>query len=301
MMHRAPSALVCLLTGLLCFVGAFPATAESDSPLRTIDLQSAALAREVKIHVLVPSDPAPDERFPTLYVLHGAMGGSGDWVQEGPRRAFVLEMAAAHRAILVFPEGTPFGWYVDSPVDANSQVETHFVRELIPAIDALFPTRTDRHHRGIMGLSMGGHGAITLAAKHPDLFGSASSMSGILDLTAHPKSWQIPQRLGSLDDNRALWEANSALQLAPRFRDADVRLLADCGIDDTLERQTGALEDGRAFHERLIELDIPHQWHEHAGGHTWTYWLERLPEHLEFHAAAWNSPIQATNQNPERE
>lgn len=257
------------------------ATAAAAAPLSN-SMPSAALGIEARWNAIVPEDAAPTDRFPVLYVLHGAYGGADDWI----RNSAVEEIAADYRMILVFPDGGQFGWYVDGIGEGGTKYETHVVAELIPLVDATLPTVAARDARGIMGLSMGGHGAITLAAKHPDLFASASSTSGILDLTAHPESWEIPARLGPLAENRAAWEANSAVHLAERFRTASVRLLADCGTDDVLGRQTGALEDGRAFHARLVELGVPHVWREFPGGHSWQYWGTRLPEHLDFHQAA---------------
>src|SRR5438128_1855963 len=59
--------------------------------------------------------------------------------------------------------------------------ETYHMRELIPWIDSHYPTVADRSGRAIAGLSMGGFGAMTYAAKHPDLFAAAGSFSGAVD------------------------------------------------------------------------------------------------------------------------
>src|SRR5204863_156120 len=60
--------------------------------------------------------------------------------------------------------------------------ETYHVKELIPFIDATFPTAVDRSHRFIAGLSSGGHGAMKYAAIYPQLFGAAGEFSGALDV-----------------------------------------------------------------------------------------------------------------------
>jgi len=172
---------------------------------------------------------------------------------------------------------------VDSPVEKDSQYETYVSKELVGEIDRLFPTVATREARGIMGLSMGGHGAFLLAAKHPDVFSSASSLSGILKITDHPDKWSISGRLGGWEENRKAWEADSVWEQAERFTTASVRLLFDCGTSDTI---TGAIGDNRKMHDRLTALGVPHIWRELPGTHAWAYWQEHLEEHLDFHAAA---------------
>jgi lysophospholipase L1-like esterase len=146
--------------------------------------------------------------------------------------------------------------------------------------------------RAIMGLSMGGHGALLLAAKHPDVFGSASSLSGILKLTNHPDSWHIPELLGPIAQNRAAWEKNSVYEIADRFKDSSVRLLFDFGTEDI---STGAIADGRLLHQRLTQLQVPHIWREFGGGHSWEYWGAHLEEHLNFHQASTTDGIPDMN------
>lgn len=267
--------MIRLLLLLLIMLVAAPAV---PAGMLTITHQSAVLGRERTLKVYVPDSREPGQRFPVLYLLHGAYGSHEDWPRGG-----AAEAAERFRTILVFPDGGQFGWYVDSPVEKESQMESYIVRELVPEVDRLLPTIGTRETRGIMGLSMGGHGAITLASKHPDVFGSASSLSGILKITNHPGKWQIAGRLGPLEGNEAVWAANSAWELAPRLVNANVRILFDCGREDTA---TGAIDDNRQYHERLRALGVPHIWREFDGNHTWPYWTSHLPEHLAFHTAA---------------
>ena len=245
----------------------------------TITHFSTTLNQEKTFRVYFPPDAKADEKFPVLFVLHGAYGGYKDWVD----RTNIEDLADNYRMILVFPDGGEFGWYVDSPIEKDSQYETYVVKELVTKIDSLFPTIASREGRGIMGLSMGGHGALLLSAKHPDVFGSASALSGILKITEHPDKWHIAERLGPMNENQKVWEENSVYEQTERFKDSNVRILFDCGVDDT---QTGAINDSRKFHERLVELKIPHIWRELPGTHSWDYWQNHLEEHLNFHQSA---------------
>lgn len=264
------SAVICLIAG-----NAFPAHPN----FYEVTHRSEVLGREATFTIHLPEGAGPDNRHPTLYLLHGAYGNHGDW----PSRSPVSQLVENYPMILVFPDGGEFGWYLDSPMEEDSQYESYLIGELLPLVDRMFPTLGTRETRGIMGLSMGGHGAMTLAARHPDLFSSVSSLSGILKLTNHSGKWQINERLGPLEGNETLWAAHSAWELATIFSDTPgMRILFDCGREDTV---TGAWQDSVAFHERLLELEVPHIWRPFPGGHNWEYWSAHLPGHLNFHQA----------------
>ena len=276
---RSASLLAAAFCGALLLSAPAMSTANAAGQIMEITHQSEALGREQPFSIYLPPAAEEGERFPVLYVLHGAWGGHRDWPTSGNAGG----LAAHYRMILVFPDGGEFGWYVDSPHDPASQYATYVGEELPAYIDANYPTIPGREARGIMGLSMGGHGALLMAAKHPERFGSASSLSGILKITDHPEKHQIAERLGPMEDHPDRWEANSVWDQAERFQGANVRILFDCGEDDVA---TGAIGDSRKFHARLTELGIPHVWREHAGTHSWDYWGGHLAEHLNFHQAA---------------
>ncbi|HNT36986.1 MAG TPA: alpha/beta hydrolase-fold protein, partial [bacterium] len=239
--------------------------------------KSSALQKETSLNIILPNGLKQDERYPVLYLLHGAYGCYRDWAE----RTDIETYADGYEMIIVMPDGGQFGWYVDSPLEATSAYETYITKDLIEAVDRLLPTIASRDARGICGLSMGGHGAMSLAAKHPDLFSSASSLSGILRISAHPEKWHIAARLGSFETASAHWIANSVYDLAQRFLDTDVQLLFDCGVDDT---GTGAIQDARDCHERFNELGVQHIYNENPGAHSWQYWDDHIQEHLDFHA-----------------
>lgn len=262
---------------VLCTMSTEPAPA-TQGTVQEITHFSEAHGREATFSIFLP-DAEPDARFPVLYMLHGAYGNHRDWLLAGNAAG----IASHYRMIVVFPDGGQFGWYVDSPHEADSQYATYVAKELVDYVDAHFPTIPSREARGIMGLSMGGHGAMILAANNPERFGSASALSGILKITDHPDKYELAQRLGPQEENPQLWEANSVWDQAERFLTADIRILFDCGEDDVA---TGAISDSRKLHARLAELRVPHIWREHTGNHTWDYWSSHLQDHLNFHQAA---------------
>ena len=78
--------------------------------------------------------------------------------------------------ILVTPDGNRTSWYLDAPKDvpdsADWQYETAITKCAIPAVDAQYRTWAESAGRGVMGTSMGGHGALYLGARHPELLGA---------------------------------------------------------------------------------------------------------------------------------
>lgn len=151
---------------------------EQEKNLSVVTHHSEVLGKDKIFRIFLPQKSDSHSLFPVLYVLHGVLCHSEAW----PEQTEIEDLASGYKMILVFPDGDN-GWYLDSPLKADMQYESYIIKELIPFIERNFPARSGRDSRAIMGASMGGHGAITLAAKHPDLFCSASSFFGILKLT----------------------------------------------------------------------------------------------------------------------
>lgn len=174
---------------------AFPLAAQSEGTIRILSMRAAALegnlfgeSAEQDIAVyLPPGYDTSTARYPVLYLLHGIGGGFTDWTKHWDLKG---AMDAAIRAgtppfLVVMPNGANRlggGFYMDSPVSGNW--ETYLTRELVPRIDRELRTLTTSASRGVAGHSMGGFGALRLAMRHPDLFGSVYAMSPCcLDVT----------------------------------------------------------------------------------------------------------------------
>ena len=241
---------------------------------------SAVRGRDVYFWAFVPRPERPGDTFPVLYLLHGAWGSHDDWRQNAQDQ--LKDLAERYGVIIITPDGDPFGWYLDSPVDAASQLETWFIRELIPHVEGAsrLPVMKGPEHRAIAGLSMGGHGAFVLALRNPRAFVSASSMSGILDITRHPTSWELPDRLGPLDrGGRSRWDQHSATVLLRSVPEPETRLLFTVSTGDS-----AAYAENEALHEELTRRGVPHEYAEAPGGHTWQYWVSVIADHVAFHA-----------------
>lgn len=253
----------------------------------SIEVPSAAMNKVYKAAVVLPASYAKSKAtYPVLYLLHGGGGHFRDWLNSTPDKMVVKDLADQYNLIIVMPEGETFGWYLNSPVKKDNLFETYIIDEVIPKIDKDYRTVKNAKGRVITGLSMGGHGALYLSSRHPQLFCAAGSMSGAVDLDI--KNWKIPPDfakdvksrfetiLGQDTTTSTLYSENSVVNMTDRMKSNGLKLIIDCGVDDFL------LEPNRELHHRLVYNHTPHDYTEHPGGHSWDYWQNSLPYHVLF-------------------
>ncbi len=240
----------------------------------TLLVFSGKMGREIKNTVILPARyfaQGDTTHYPVVYLLHGAGGCYKDW----PRVKSLPALASEYGMIIVCPDGQD-SWYFDSPIDPTMQFETYITTELRQAVDNSYRTRHDRHGRAITGLSMGGHGALWLAWRHPDLYGACGSMSGGVDFTPWPRSWHLPDRLGPYAGNEALWRAHTVASLVPTLVDNRQQIIIDDGDADFF------YDVNIALHEALTARGIAHKFDILPGAHTWDYWARSVVLHLAF-------------------
>jgi len=239
----------------------------------TVLIYSVSMDTNIPAIVVKPDAYFSNQQdFPVVYLLHGYGGNYLNWSQ----KTDLGTLSDRYEFILVCPDGNYNSWYLDSPLDSSSQYETHIISEVIPFIDSTYRTVTDHKGRAITGLSMGGQGALYLAARHPELFMAAGSMSGGVDLTYSTVKWEIAQKLGSYEKYPQRWREHSVVNMVDLFKDHSLALFIDCGVDDIF------IQVNRQLHKRLLEANIPHVYIERPGGHRWEYWVNALPYHLLF-------------------
>lgn len=136
--------------------------------------------REVYVY-LPPSYPSsPARRYPVVYSLHGFGGSAESWVQRlgAPETIDRAIAEGAHEMIVVVPDGrTPMGGVMFSSSATTGDWETFIAHDLVAYIDTHYRTLASRESRGLTGFSMGGYGALRIAMKLPDVFGSVYAMS----------------------------------------------------------------------------------------------------------------------------
>lgn len=249
----------------------------------TVLVNTTNLETPMKVVVVTPEGYADGQKFPTAYVLHGYTGDYTDWQRHQPR---INDMADRYGMIVVHPDGRD-SWYVDSPVNPKVKMETFFVEDLVPFIDKNYPTKADAAHRAITGLSMGGHGAIFLGFRHPDIWGNVGSMSGGVDITPFPNGWNLPTIFGTVEEHPENWENFTAINQIKNIKPGQVNINFDCGVDDFF---AGVNE---SLHKALLEAKIPHDYTSRPGAHTWEYWNNSILHHLLYFSEAFRAADQA--------
>lgn len=243
------------------------------STVDTIDVHSKSMNKVVKAVVITPQgyDAKAAKKYPVVYLLHGHSGNYRSWVKDVPT---IKKAADELGLIVVCPDGGFNSWYINSPVDSSVKYDTYITAELLPYIDASYNTIADRKARAISGYSMGGHGALYLSIKHPDLFANVGSICGGVDLRPFPNNWQLKNILGDLQTNTTNWDNYSVINMVDVLSKGQLNMMIDCGVDDFF------LKVNRQLHEKLVTMKIPHEYIEREGGHTRNYWANSVDYHF---------------------
>lgn len=218
----------------------------------------------VKATIIVP-DKASTERCPTVYLLNGFGGDYRSWSIICPR---LPELADCYGMVIVMPDGRD-SWYYDSPVDGGMQMESFIVKELVPYVDANYPTVAEAGKRAITGLSMGGHGGLYLGIRHPDVWLTAGSTSGGVNIEPFTAKWKLAERLGPYEGNEEVWRANTVINMLDQIKPG-MNVIFDCGTEDFFAGVTVDL------HERMLAKGIPHDYISRPGTHCSAYWANSV-------------------------
>lgn len=245
-----------------------------------IRFESKALDKDTSMYVLLPERLDDGQRYPVLYLLHGLSDDHTIW-----HRRTRIEWYVRNLPLIVVMPDAGRSFYCDAI--EGFPYEMHLAREMVGFVDHFLPTIAERRGRAIGGLSMGGYGALKLALKYTNLFCSANAHSGCHavvrnvasgeGIKGHPKLEPELLRIygktpGPEDDPFALAEQVDPSRL-PAIR-------IDCGVDDFL------IQDNRDLHAHLERLNIPHEYEEFPGEHTWDYWDKHIQEAIAFHSKA---------------
>ncbi|HYD87868.1 MAG TPA: S-formylglutathione hydrolase [Vitreimonas sp.] len=253
--------------------------------------QSVSTATPMRFSVFTPPGEGP---FPYLIWLSGLTCTEDNFTA----KAGAYGHAAKHGVAIVAPDTSPrgenvaddpaydlgqgAGFYIDatqSPWAPHFKMESYVTRDLIEAAEAAFPLAP---RRSIFGHSMGGHGALTLAMKHPSLFKSVSAFAPISSPTRCP--WGEKAFSAYLGSDRESWRAHDAALLmeagkAKPFDD----ILVDQGVaDQFLETQLKPelLEQAAAQAGQKLTLR-----RREGYDHSYYFMTTFVGDHIAFHAA----------------
>lgn len=146
----------------------------------------------LRLDVILPTDYArhPHRRYPVLYALPGSASTADQWLDQTD----TLNQTKARDLIVVAMDGgygTEGGsWYTNWVDQGTSHGvanwETFHTREVVAWVDSRFRTVRSRDKRAIVGISQGGFGSMSYAARHPETYGAAAAFSGAVDVYYDP-------------------------------------------------------------------------------------------------------------------
>ena len=241
--------------------------------IRELWYNSKTLQTQRRIHVYTP--PGYDDntnRYPVLYLLHGAGDEDSGWSTCG-RAGFIIDnLIAANKTkpmIIVMPNGSmprPANMPVVAPgatptpeaIAARNALQDRFTNELmndiIPLVEKNFKVIADRDHRAIAGLSMGGGQTLRVITTHPDDFSYANVWSA------------------GIGKDTADWEKRNEafLNNADKFNQTMKLFTISIGEKDQ------GLAGAKSLSEILTKHGIKNELHVSTGAHTWINWRQYL-------------------------
>jgi enterochelin esterase-like enzyme len=239
-------------------------------------MKSEVLNVQRKYSVYLPKSytTSPERKYPVLYLLHGVFDNNNGWIQRGHLQDVankIIDSGDAVEMIIIVPDaGTEWNGYFN--MDGWSY-ETFFFTEFLPYIEKTFRIVSDKQHRAIAGLSMGGGGSVVYAQKHPEMFSSVYSMSALMGLEPGggmpPGDKKFEQLNKTVIDNHCVkFVTNSDVATKEKLK--TVHWFVDCGDDDFL------FDVNIAFCQEMRKAQIPFQLRVRDGGHDWEYWHSAL-------------------------
>jgi S-formylglutathione hydrolase len=258
--------------------------------------QSSSIGLPMRFSVFLPAQAVAGERVPTLIYLAGLTCNEETFMTKAAAQRRAAELGIA----LIAPDTSPrdaaivsesdawdFGlaasFYLDAtqePWSRHYRMETYLTKELMSIINEQLPIDTGRI--GLFGHSMGGHGALTLALRHPGLFKSLSAFAPICAPAQCP--WGQKAFSGYLGNNRNEWLQHDATALMGAKKTAPYPegILIDQGLADKfLEVQLHP----RLFAAACQAVGQPLTLRRQAGYDHGYYFISTfINDHLDHHA-----------------
>ncbi len=299
--------------------GLAPSPASAGQRLETIDVPSSKgyidLAQtrlnkttKLQANVLLPDgyDADPAKSWPVMYLLAGVGDNMSAWMD--PKKGDGAKILKGFPGIVVMPESGR-GYFTDwwrGGKREGSRWERYYFEEVIPQIEARYRIKPGRQNHAIGGLSMGGYGGLLYVGQFPSYFGSAFSLSGLLDLQSSEVATVLPIDIGSPFSR--IWGAvkgpyasthNPVKMVANNYGS---RIYVSTGDGNPSARvpfnfsawTSGSVAERSvrvqalryAARARSAAVDITYS--GHSGVHDWPYWRMEFPRLLKW--GVFNAP-----------
>jgi enterochelin esterase-like enzyme len=226
--------------------------------LEAFEYDSTVTGTRRKANVYLPPGYSPGHKYPVLYLLHGIGGDEHEWLNVASPNVILDNLIADGKVgpmIIVFPNGRALAddRAVGNPFTPEkaagfAKFERDLLDCLIPAIQAKYSTFTDREHRALAGLSMGGGQTLNFGLAHLDTFAWLGAFSSAPN--TKPPAELLPD---------------------PAMARARLKLLyLSSGNRD------GLISISQGVHRYLKEHNVPHVWNVDDHGHDGATWGSNL-------------------------
>jgi enterochelin esterase-like enzyme len=220
-------------------------------PSKTVGVKRKAL-------VYTPPGFSKKKKYPVLYLLHGIGGDEKEWLRGGKPQVILDNLYAEGKIepmIVIMPNGRAMkddravgNVFDPEKVEAFANFEKDLLNDLMPFVEKKYPVLSDREHRAIAGLSMGGGQSLNFGLGNLDKFAWVGGFSSAPNTKAPEVLVPDPE------------EAKEKLRL----------LWISCGVDD------GLISFSRRTHAYLFRHDVPHIYYLEPGGHDFKVWKNGL-------------------------
>ncbi|QNL48306.1 esterase family protein [Olivibacter sp. SDN3] len=245
--------------------------------LRFITIKSPHLKGRGDITVFVPPNIMNYKNLPLVILLHGVYGSAWSWPYGAGVHIQALEMieqGTLPPMIIAMPSDGLWGDGSAYLAHHDKNFEQWIVEDVPLAVREIVPQVSNRSPQFIGGLSMGGYGALRLAALYPNLFVGVSAHSSITAF--NQMKLFIEEDLTTFTVTDEQYPDVIAALLYHREKLPAIRF--DCGKEDLL------IEENRKLHQQMQQYNIPHRYFEYSGGHEWNYWTLHIRKSLLFFA-----------------
>lgn len=224
----------------------------------TVTYESETIGTKRKAVIYTPPGYSQDQIYPVLYLLHGIGGDEAEWLENGQPQVILDNLYAEGKLepmIVVMPNGRAMkndratgNIFAPEKIQAFATFEKDLLNNLIPFIEKNYPVFTDREHRALAGLSMGGGQSLNFG------LGNLNAFAWIGGFSSAPNT-KDPEQLLPYPE-----EAKNSLKL----------LWISCGDED------GLMRFSQRTHRYLKDHGVPHIFYVEPGGHDFAVWKNDL-------------------------
>ncbi|WP_223834244.1 alpha/beta hydrolase-fold protein [Spirosoma profusum] len=233
-------------------------TSIATGKLDSVQYESKTVGTTRKALVYTPPGYSKKKKYPVLYLLHGIGGDEKEWLRGGTPQVILDNLYAEKKLepmIVIMPNGRAMkddravgNVFDKDKVEAFATFEKDLLTDLIPFIEKKYSILTDREHRAIAGLSMGGGQSLNFGLGNLDKFAWVGGFSSAPN--TKPPQDLVPNPEDAKKKLKLLW--------------------ISCGDND------GLITFSKRTHDYLYQKDVPHIYYVEPGVHDFKVWKNGL-------------------------